>query len=41
MPRKEIKQRKIGQTLGKRFLIVKIIKIWNKYPLRERVDARL
>ena len=41
MPREEIKQRKIGQTLRKSFLIVKLIKKWNKYPLRERMDAHL
>lgn len=41
MPRKEIKQWKIGQTLRKSFLIVKPIKMWNKYPLRERMEAHL
>lgn len=41
MPRKEIKQRKIGQTFRKSFLIVKSIKMWNKYSLRERIDAHL
>lgn len=41
MPRKEINQRKIGQTLRKSFLIVKTIKMWNKYLLKERMDAHL
>lgn len=39
MPRKEIKHRKIGQTIKKSFLVEESIKIWTKYPLREVMDA--